>query len=71
MKIHLGALALILAGLIAPYAALAAAPEIGEPAPEFRFEGEGGPFLLSDYIGENARKHGVVIAWFPKAFTAG
>ena len=25
----------------------------------------------SDYVGESARKKGVVVAWFPKAFTPG
>ena len=53
-----------------------AAPEIGKPAPEFLFvgaseEGSGARFQSSDYVGEGARKKGVVVAWFPKAFTPG
>ena len=52
-----------------------AAPEVGQPAPDFRFEGLAGDalrsFSLSDYVGESARKKGVVVAWFPKAFTPG
>jgi len=53
-----------------------AAPEIGKPAPEFLFvgaseEGDSARFQSSDYVGEGARKKGVVVAWFPKAFTPG
>lgn len=63
-----GSLALLFV-LAAPMAF--AAPEIGAPAPEFRFEGEGRTFTSADYVGEGARKKGVVVAWFPKAFTPG
>ncbi len=54
-----------------------ASPEIGKPAPDFLFvgvadDGSGGARIqLSDYVGEGARKEGVVVAWFPKAFTPG
>lgn len=51
--------------------AVSAAPEVGEPAPEFVFEGAGRTFTSADYVGESARKKGVVVAWFPKAFTPG
>lgn len=45
-----------------------AAPTVGEAAPEFRFDGpEGKTLRLADYVG----KKGVVVAWFPKAFTPG
>ena len=65
-------LCLLLAGLTtSASAAFAAAPAVGEPAPPFRFEGEGGSYELSDYVGPQARKRGVVVAWFPKAFTPG
>jgi peroxiredoxin Q/BCP len=48
--------------------AVAAGPEIGEPIPDFAFEGEGGVlYQRADFVG----KKGVVIAWFPKAFTPG
>ena len=85
-------------------AALAAAPEVGRPAPDFRFvgvvDGVQDTWTLSDYLdqgradpdradqdgvdagsvsergsgeptAERRRKRGVVIAWFPKAFTPG
>ena len=52
-----------------------AKPGIGDPAPSFRFEGRVGGeervYSLADYVGEGARKKGVVVAWFPKAFTPG
>jgi hypothetical protein len=53
--------------------ALAAAPEVGEPAPAFRFEAEGGTiYQNADFLGRDGRPgQGVVIAWFPKAFTPG
>ena len=34
-------------------------------------EGSRKTWTLSDYVGESARKKGVVVAWFPKAFTPG
>jgi peroxiredoxin Q/BCP len=58
-----------LAGLFAwtPLVA-SAAPEIGAPLPDFKFEGEGGALYSgADYLGKRA----IVIAWFPKAFTPG
>lgn len=68
-----GALALVFV-LAAP--AAYAGPKVGEPAPEFLFEGGGRTFASADYfgegtVGEGARKKGVVVAWFPKAFTPG
>ena len=59
-----------LAPLAVASAALAA-PEVGGPAPDFAFEGTGQRYVLSDYVGEDARREGVVVAWFPKAFTPG
>ncbi len=59
----------LLAGILActPLAA-AAAPEIGAPIPDFEFQGAGGVIhRRADALGER----GVVIAWFPKAFTPG
>ncbi len=47
---------------------LAAALEVGEPAPDFLFEGTDGSFhRLSEHLGQR----GVIVAWFPKAFTPG
>ncbi len=51
-----------------------AAPEVGALAPDFSFEGEGGAtYRLADYTKPEGTKQGrgVVIAWFPKAFTPG
>jgi peroxiredoxin Q/BCP len=48
--------------------ALAAGPAVGERAPDFALSGSDGSLhRLSDHVG----KRGVVIAWFPKAFTPG
>ena len=45
-----------------------AGPEVGSPAPDFAFEGSDGQMhLLSEHRGQR----GVVVAWFPKAFTPG
>ena len=64
--------------LLAPLAAFAGQetkPEIGAIAPDFAFVGDGGvTYSSADYFGStDARKagQGVVIAWFPKAFTSG
>ena len=47
---------------------LAAALEVGEPAPDFLFEGtDGSLYRLSEHLG----RRGVIVAWFPKAFTPG
>ncbi len=47
---------------------LAAALEVGEPAPDFLFEGNDGSLhRLSEHRGQR----GVIVAWFPKAFTPG
>jgi peroxiredoxin Q/BCP len=60
----------LLAGFLAwtPLVAAAAGPEVGAPIPDFEFEGAGGTlYRRADFLG----KKGVVIAWFPKAFTPG
>ncbi len=54
--------------LLLPAAALAAAPEVGDKAPDFKLTGsDGQEYSLADFAGKQA----VVIAWFPKAFTGG
>ena len=54
--------------LLMASSALAAAPKVGEPAPAFEFQGVDGALHGSaELYGEQ----GVVVAWFPKAFTAG
>jgi peroxiredoxin Q/BCP len=41
---------------------------VGAPAPEFALRGSDGELhALADFVG----KRGVVLAWFPKAFTPG
>ncbi len=52
--------------LVAP--ARAAAPQVGDKAPDFKLQGsDGKEYSLSQFAGKKA----VVIAWFPKAFTSG
>ncbi len=59
------AVALVLT-LLSPLAF--AAPEVGQPAPEFSLLGsDGKTYSLADFRG----KEHVVIAFFPKAFTGG
>jgi peroxiredoxin Q/BCP len=47
--------------------------EMGDAAPDFSLQGsDGKTHRLRDYIGgKGTGKRGVVIAWFPKAFTPG
>ena len=46
----------------------AAPPKVGDPAPDFELVGsDGKTYRLADFKG----KKGIVIAWFPKAFTGG
>ena len=48
--------------------AAAAEPKVGEKAPDFTLAGsDGKTYALADFVG----KRGVVLAWFPKAFTPG
>ncbi|MAE96475.1 MAG: hypothetical protein CL910_17650 [Deltaproteobacteria bacterium] len=57
----------LLVGLLG-HAAAAADLAVGSPAPPFRLPGtDGASHALEDYVG----KRGVVLAWFPKAFTPG
>ena len=54
--------------LLAASSAQAAAPKVGEPAPAFEFQGvDGAMHGSAELYGEQ----GVVVAWFPKAFTSG
>lgn len=59
--------------LVAMAAALAtaagAAPGVGDAAPDFELQGsDGKTYRLEDLTQDHA---GVVLAWFPKAFTPG
>lgn len=59
---------LALAGLLLASLPSLAAPAVGDPAPPFNLLGtDGKTHQLSEFAG----KQGVVIAWFPKAFTGG
>ena len=53
----------------APASANAADLAVGEPAPEFSLQGSDGKTYTR--AGMLAEGHGVVLAWFPKAFTPG
>ncbi len=54
--------------LVGSSVAQAAAPEVGEKAPDFKLQAsDGKEYSLADFAGKKA----VVIAWFPKAFTGG
>lgn len=60
-------MALLACGLLAR-AAAAADLVVGTPAPDFRLTGsDGKSYALEDFVGTK----GVVLAWFPKAFTKG
>src|SRR5262245_55415343 len=49
------------------FATSAGALEVGQKAPDFTLQGsDGKTYTLSDFAGK-----GVVLAWFPKAFTSG
>ena len=51
-----------------PFNAGAADLEVGQKALDFTLHGAGGArYTLAEHVG----KRGVVLAWFPKAFTAG
>jgi len=54
--------------LALPAVALAAEPEVGAPAPDFLLDGSDGQLHSR---AQHAGKRGVVLAWFPKAFTPG
>lgn len=57
-----------------PNAAFAATPLVGGAAPEFQFVGEGdATYQSADFFSPTTpgAGRGVVIAWFPKAFTSG
>ena len=59
-------LSLPIALLVTPTGSMAL--EVGEPAPGFSLLGsDGRTHRLEEYAG----KQGVVLAWFPKAFTPG
>ncbi len=61
---RLAALALLL--VLAPAAGAELAP--GDRAPDFTLQGsDGRSYRLSHFVGER----GVVLAWFPRAFTPG
>ena len=65
-RTHSVVLACLLGGLVT--SPLAAAPAVGERAPDFQLQGsDGEDYALSQFVG----KRGVVLAWFPRAFTPG
>ncbi len=51
-----------------PFTAAAADLEVGQKALDFTLQGaDGAAYTLAEHVG----KRGVVLAWFPKAFTPG
>jgi peroxiredoxin Q/BCP len=63
------ALALVASSAFFALAAPGAEPlEVGDEAPSFTLQGsDGRSYSLSQFVGER----GVVLAWFPQAFTPG
>ena len=60
--------ALLACGLLVAGGTANAEPVVGQPAPPFELAGsDGETYALSQFVG----KRGVVLAWFPKAFTPG
>jgi peroxiredoxin Q/BCP len=58
----------VVAALFGASSAFAADAKVGQPAPAFEFQGVDGALHSSaELYGEQ----GVVVAWFPKAFTPG
>jgi hypothetical protein len=55
--------------LLAPMA-VSAEPSVGDPAPDFSLRGSDGELHSLQAILASG-KQGVVLAWFPKAFTPG
>lgn len=61
-------LLLALALVVSASPIAAAGPEVGSKAPDFSLQGsDGSTVSLAQFIG----KRGLVLAWFPKAFTPG
>ncbi len=60
--------ALLLLTLFLPVTVLAEGPGAGDHAPDFALPGSDGK---SHSLASFAGKQGVVLAWFPKAFTGG
>jgi peroxiredoxin Q/BCP len=64
----MGIISRIAGAVLALAGGSAAALEAGAPAPPFELAGsDGRVHRLADHVG----KRGVVLAWFPKAFTPG
>ena len=68
-RIHRAVLSLLATAILcgAPVGAVAA-PEVGQPAPDFSLPGTDGK---THTLAEHRGKRAVVLAWFPKAFTKG
>jgi peroxiredoxin Q/BCP len=68
MKIMVWGMAALFGMGFALTARAADAPKVGDKAPDFTLKAsDGKTYSLADFKG----KKGVVIAWFPKAFTGG
>ena len=62
---------LAIGGLLAPLESAAADLAVGDAAPAFEMKGsDGKTYKLEDLLGEGGSQ-GVVLSWFPMAFTPG
>ena len=66
--VRFGSSVLALAAVCLVTGSASARPAVGDPAPDFVLSGsDGKQYALAEFVG----KRGVVLAWFPKAFTPG
>lgn len=67
MRVRCALFGMLLIGGSLPAHTATAAPDVGDPAPEFALAGsDGRTHRLTDYRGRY-----IVLAWFPKVFTDG
>ena len=62
---------LAIGALLVPFAGAAANLAVGDKAPAFEMKGsDGKTYKLADLL-DKGESHGVVLSWFPMAFTSG
>jgi peroxiredoxin Q/BCP len=61
----------VIASLLVPFVGAAANLAVGDAAPAFEMKGSDGKiYKLADLLGQGGSQ-GVVLSWFPMAFTSG
>ena len=65
------AILLAVAALLASFAAGAKDLAVGDAAPNVRFQGSDGAVVTLAELLEKGGREGILLAWFPKAFTPG